>query len=554
MRRASTILALAAAVLSIPAFAWVADSAKSAREDDGSRQVPVAVGPQGSECDFNRISLSPDGRAVIAWNDRKPNAVYPAGNASASSIAYLTADGTKQVFRFPGEVSALNWRSSGHYVEMLLEGRNYGLFEPGAQELRAWPLHPAWASTNVESARFDALREGIDNDGLVEGLARRQGPYSPYAGALVLAAEDEFFAPGQLMRRPVAGGRDASLFDLASPLALAQGGMPSTRAGLPVRPLFDLATGKIVGEQHLGAVRRASDGDWQSDFRGGLVEDAVAAGTTTAFLIASAGGEHAVRFETASGPPSQYSICGTAGGTIASSITAFDAGGMQSAALFHRQVPGSRKLAVQFHGGPFSSVEDGYPSRTIRKLVGASYDVLQLDGIGARANAPIGGRPDVTAQSLGQLNAEVAAWIARRDYDEIVIVGESFGAIAASDLAIRLDGTSANPVTLALLAPLTILHADRAMDGRKPHPASLQLRSEAKAFGMKEDRIHFGNWLEDLITRACRLDRVVVVIGEADRRTPADNQAPCIRDAATIVPQATHSTLFDKDEAWQWLN
>ena len=71
---------------------------------------------------------------------------------------------------------------------------------------------------------------------------------------------------------------------------------------------------------------------------------------------------------------------------------------------------------------------------------------------------------------------------------------------------------------------------------------------------MKEDRIHFGNWLEDLIMRACRLDRVVVVIGEADRRTPADNQAPCIRDAATIVPQATHSTLFDKDEAWQWLN
>ncbi|MCA0903893.1 alpha/beta fold hydrolase [Qipengyuania aquimaris] len=554
MPRVSTILPLAMAVLSIPALAWVAESAKPARADDGSRQVPVSVGLDAAECDFNRISLSPDGSAVIAWDDRKPNAVYPAGNAANSSIAYLEADGTKQFFRFPGEISALNWRSSGKYVEMLLEGRNYGLFEPAKSELRAWPLHPAWASTNVESARFDALREGIDKDGLVEDLARLEGPYSRFAGALVLAARDELFTPGQLMRRPVGDGSNASLFDLASPLAVAQGGMPSAREGLPVRPLFNLATGKIVGEQHLGAVRRAPDDVWRSDFTGGLVEDGVAVGGSAAFLIASASGGHFVRFEHESKPPVQYALCGSGTGNISSSITGFAMGGMQSAALFHRQAAGSRKLAVQFHGGPFSSVEDGYPSRTIRKLVGAGYDVLQMDGIGARTNAPIGDRPDVTAQSLGKLNAEVAAWVARQDYDDIVVVGESYGALAASDLAIRFNESGQDPVRLALLAPLTILHADRAMNGRKPHPASLQLRSEAKAFGVGQDRVRLGDWLEDLMMRACSLGEVVVVIGEADRRTPPDNQAPCIRKKAKIVPDANHVSLFDKDEAWQWLN
>lgn len=520
----------------------------------GLRSHTIISSKISYSCDFNRIVVAPGGEKAAVWKDLKPGAIYPGGFARSSEIGSVRLGQPGRFFKLIGEASAVNWRRSGHRLEALMNGRHYALIDPQAKTLHSWTLDPSWSRTNVKNQRWNGLRDAIDNQTFLAELAKPNGPFHHFAGGAVLADGPKLFPANRLKDYPLPSGQAVDYFDLGSILALADPQHRLSEDGFPLRPLFDAASGKILGTQSLGRAR--IDNGWSEiGTEHGVILDAVhnkgrlwsltAMPNGARFLVVQ-GGAEAKRVE---------HICGSAASLYGSKTIAFETGPASVGGIWHRQDgEAGRTLAIRFPGGPFTSIEDVFPSPTTRRLTKNGVDILEVGGIGASDGISLPDGPEVTPALLRKLSDEIIRWLDQTDYARVVIIGESFGALGAMDLAGKLAHREASRISkLVLMAPLATLSAERAMNGRPVRTGSLQALAEEAAFGSTEERTQLARWSLDRANRVCALDSLAILVGEKDRRTPVSMLPACLADRATVVGGATHASLFYDERAWGWL-
>lgn len=535
--------------------------------DGGSppETVRVKETSQPQECAFNRLSVGPDGKTVVAWLDRDSNALRSGARFDRSQVSIVSERDGARFFALEGNASAVNWRSEGDQIEFLLDRDQYALFAPSTSRLRVWPIASYWQRVDVKNQRWDGLREVIEDAEITSQIASYDGPFSRFAGSVVVSDENRYWSPEELVNASEFGSRAFSIFDLGSPLRLSFMDSRDTVAvgdHFSPRPVFESSTGEIVGSQSLSQVRLFDSKQEINVQSKGVVKDAVLLGdgNNLALLVANAAGAHFIVFDSPDHSKTSVHLCGTESEPISSAAIGF---GRDDAGLLHSEPSrsGERTLAVRFPGGPFGAIEDGFPTTTTTRLINVGYDVLEIEGVGGRDRGSDQAGPRVTPDRINRSSAVMRKFILKRGYRKVIIIGESFGAFGAIDLALNLANDSEDDahsqgdlrVSLVLLAPLTRLAEDRSMSGRRLLPGSLQEKAELLAFGPTSDRRALSNWYAEVVEQACSQLHLRVVIGSADRRTPMRDQSSCIRDKANVVYGRGHADLFDDPDAWTWL-
>ncbi|MBD2840972.1 alpha/beta fold hydrolase [Erythrobacter rubeus] len=543
-------------------FACLSLAACTPTEHEQAAPINLSIEPDtiANRCSFNRIAAHPEGSIYAVWLDRKPTVLRPGGLTTSSTIGVIGDGVPPRFLSLEGEVSALNWRREGDLLEMLLNGRHYGLLDVRTGRLRVWPLAEEWTRANVKSHAWGALRRAIDDPSLAKALRADSDPASRFSSTMVLAERSTYW-PSRSLVEVAVDQNGPTLFDMGYPEALSAGQDELEEYPL-ARPVFAPATGGRVGSQDMLSAS-AEDRSFNIEELAGVVKDAVFSDGTLSVLVAGPSGIHTIARRAAPKEASMrkaFEICGE---DLAQSTTAplmFRIGVRSVAALWHSSSGGrnASQLAIRFPGGPFGSLSDGFPSKTTQMVIAAGYDVLEVDGIGARRpdialKAEKQARARVTADHLSRLTSTIVDWIDESGYSEIIVIGESFGSMAAVDLAATLSERQGNP-QLVLLAPLTRLSVERSMGGHPLIKDSLQERAERLAFGTSEHRQDLVDWLEKRVALACKIPNLVVFIGSQDRRVPAERQAECIKSRQTVIERRGHADLFDDPQTWSWIN
>lgn len=524
--------------------------------DDPNRPgtaIDLVAERQTQDCAFNRMVQHPNAGLRAVWQDRKPMVLRPSSFADRSVIGVIGEDRQPRFFAVAGEVSAVNWRREGQMLEMLINGRHYGLLETDTGALRVWPLEPAWAKANVKNLVWGGLRAAIDSPSVASALAGDLSPYAPFASSLILAQAETYRSADALIEPEQA--EDGALFNLGYPAALSAD--PGKAFAYPLqRPLFDPDSGREIGSISAASVT-IGDTEYPGERHGGLVQDAVSVAGEVALLIVQASGAHTIvgrPGDSARKAEDVIAICGHDAPATRTAHLSLVTGRGPVQALWHRTAQsGSReRLAIRFAGGPFGSVTDGFPSRTVTALTQAGYDVLEVDGAGSRRpDLAAATGPQVTAEAISELTEKLEQWVAASPYTDIAVVGESFGTLAASDLAVSLAQQQVR-AKLIIIAPLTRLDPDRSMGGKPFVAGSLQMRAETHAFGDRLQRRRLADWLQDRISRACDLAEFRVFVGANDQRVPASQQASCVQARQTVIEGRGHSDVSGDSRVWEW--
>lgn len=498
-------------------------------------------------CDFSRITIRPGGEEFLFWLDRRPLFRAYAGYYPASTIAWMQRTGPAAVATLKGEVSALNWLEDGSAAEFLLNGREHTLLSPEDSRISSRPASPAWRLIGIKNLRWGGLSATMADRLLTDGMPQNLREIGRRRG-FVLAAEQREYHPNASEAGPPPPST-LERFYPESAYAAAKQSPATAVSALPRRPVFDARTGRVAGWQDVRTAYDRSGNQLPQSHRvpGAFIRDVVALGERWAILSARPDGSHWVSVADAEESWSRQ-ICGPLSGEFRGELVTIAARGIEYPAFLHKRGQPDH-LVIRFHGGPYSSILDSYPSDAARRVGGTGHAILEVSSLGSRHEAGAL-TPRVDPRKLRAFSDALAEWVGQAGYSSVTVLGESFGAVGAIDYALA-DRERVRQ--LVLMVPLTIMDPERNLAGRPVTKGSFQWSAEAVIIGEEAGRRRFARWLEESVAEACNSLPMIVIVGAEDVTTPPQRQAKCAQEHMIVIPSANHATVHDADEAWRWL-
>jgi pimeloyl-ACP methyl ester carboxylesterase len=518
----------------------------------------ATIGPR--QCDFNEIRVSPDGRHIAVWKDEHLAQTRSFQTSKQSQILLIGQKRTVQALSVNGDISALHWTAVSNEMEMLVDGVRRITIDAGGRQTSSLYTAPEWRYVNIKNNRWAGLSQALASRKLLQQSTHDTDSKRLFQTALVGQGTTLLYVTTDnytLARRP-AGPLPTHVtpFDIShASLAGSDDGTIDYegKEGPFRRVILDPGTGATIGSQFPNRLiwdvrNRPRSG--RATPQSGMFKDAEVVGDVAYALGADPTGEHWIERH-GSGSVERIALCKELSGQgwrTTSKVVELAHAENSVSALWHRNSNVRRHptLVVRFHGGPFASVMDNYPSPALRRLTLPELDVIEIDYAGSRMS----GRkvaPRITPATIKASNDELVRWARRRGYHDIVPLGESLGAMPALDLAARYTDIARR---LILLAPLSRIDVDRSVAGQLLSSSRLQSHVERAAFGDTRMRAKLALWLDRTVNLACRRSKIMSFTGSTDVVTPIHHMSPCLAKKTTVLPNVTHHGITHDDAVW----
>ncbi len=506
-------------------------------------------------CMFNSIMIGADGRILVSED---PHPAFVRSLALRTMSEFMILDETDRTnFLVDGDASAITWNAAADQIEMIVNGRTWLQFDPREGRTVAADERPQWRWVEVKAVRWDALKLLTRDAAIISAIEQPLPGRSRIFQTAYVGSRIAF-----RFMFPESGDRIWSLTGTSThPSAFMSswwdGLFPDHKIGAHLdteafgRPFFVPSDGRLAGtfSPDVALIGDSGATAIQPPHGAGLIKAVSTLGRLTVLLTAQPDGTHwvsRIRKEAVQ----TIRLCGpmrTRDDTQQSVVVRHFAD-EHFPALLHRARAerASKVLIVRFHGGPFASVLDQYPSPTAQALHGLGFDILEPDYPSSR-QADQDRTPVMSPTTITAYNDALISWASHAGYAAVIVVGESLGALPAADLALRYPGLVASPL---LIAPLTRLDEGRTLDGRAVTADHIQSRAEAKAFGAGNQRADLEIWVDRMFEGLCTRGDAVVYVGSADTIAGGERLRPCLRSHAIDLPGATHTSIVDNKPLW----
>jgi len=216
--------------------------------------------------------------------------------------------------------------------------------------------------------------------------------------------------------------------------------------------------------------------------------------------------------------------------------------------LIHDVDNTNKKLVVNFVGGPLGDPIHRFPSNGLNILYKLRKDTITVAapaslGSTHSNSVSLSGNP---RKSLKHSTNQIYHWIDNIGYDDVMVVGNSFGAIHAYALAQRLGKKLSK---LILIVPKTKFEIDKSLGGvalQNAHPK--QVAFESLVFGDKKNRKKLKKLYTKVFSHSCIKDNILVFYAEDDRLIDWKDRPLCLREDKNIIvlPNIGHNDInFD---------
>lgn len=483
-------------------------------------------------------------------------------------------------YRSQGPVTAVRWSAGSDTLEVALFRRSVWRLTPGTSKTPVFmsQLPSAWAKVDFKFQSHGPLVGALIRQDWVTQVTRvaRDRRYR-YLNAFIdqdltmFGADTERDYAAVRLDSPSTGPSAFGLGDVSAIDGdLHYSGadqLPSDDESVPyARPFVDLATGRQAGTYTPWEIS-TSLGIQVSD-PSGVFKSVSKSGENTVALIGDATGAHRLVAIAPDGERRAIPICTNS--SIPDGETAPERRfqpipfrNADGAILFHGLLATTdassdlgRSLVIRFHGGPLTSVFETFPDASAQRLSRMQIDTIDIDypgssGLGslaATALARMGG------DAIEDAAFRVMSWADTRSYERVYVIGESFGAPFAMQVAKAFPDRVNR---LILLAPFTRLSMELGLGGR-PLPGDPRLPQaafELRAFGPVAQRQALATWMRQTFDSSCPSVPTTIYLGGADKIPDREHLAvSCLKTAEIIeVPELTHSTLFTDEEMWDRL-
>ncbi|WP_286713889.1 S9 family peptidase [Sphingomonas sp. 67-41] len=532
MRREITCLLAAISGWSQPATGQVATGSQDARN---KLQLEFHQGKGSGICPYNRVTIDPAFRHVTLWRQEiKLSGAYnpnSPGFFATLDLARYDEERARSSYSADWQLEPIRYSETGNLIArvgpVLLE------IVPGKPDPVSVEYLPLpWVSVRLTAVKFGGAAPFKDRATLDRLEAIEAGKPLRVTATVADRVDFAFTAAGPTMihhpEGTSAGGLmmsvEAPVTDPARPQALIVRGdqLAAQFPGAPflghARPLFDLATGRIVGRYGIGTVERWNPNAARLEavpFAANarmFILDAVANGDKIAILAKTSSKIDVVRLD---GKGRQrFAICDNddylrhLGFTPPQAQVQMERrqvllgdphSGDPTFGYLYTPAKANGRLFVYFHGGPQGSLEDQLPM-PVERLAPQGYSVLAVEypsSIGAGfAHSDALARRGISV--LEQSVSRIAAWTRKHGYRDTFVIGYSFGAVPAAIAVADHPKTFGKAFFLAPL--ITWREANTTtVDLGLPQKVSVesQHRADLAIFGGRENLDRFNQALSE---------------------------------------------------------
>lgn len=214
---------------------------------------------------------------------------------------------------------------------------------------------------------------------------------------------------------------------------------------------------------------------------------------------------------------------------------------------------GGRDAVVYFHGGPGATMAWDFFPRAVRRSLRPGRDVIAVEYSGS-----LGGGPELLRGSrqrgMEAVNEDIdtlARWLQGQSYENVSVVGESFGGVPALSAVVRHRQLFSQAFFIAPVLDMDDSR-DRIGTGINPRPTLIEYQdaSEFAHFGGREGRARFSASLHAMLTSGRLSPRDRFYFGEVDRASRPSQLPVEVSSVRYVSPRASHQGVLSDDVVW----
>ncbi len=531
-----------------------------------------------NSCNFNTVEISPNGEQSIVWYDPPASLNRSRVTLSKNEIIFVSSEGHVQTKRSSAPITNLQWLDNTDHIAVFTNpGWSY-LIDAGDQSATAFGERTAALSSlhlrtqsyftektladirNLPAPSFAELeRRTAKNPVFVAG----NGIFWIGGDGLQTSIFDGANAtqiPPDQVRYNLAALRFAGIDGSEGPFALVGYGVDDVIDDtIFSKPIFNLKTGRQVGRVSPLAIswriqKSRSSQTIRSDGSSFFLS-ASSNGSTLAILESDRSGNRKVRFVDGQGGEKRLVACATneravdVGDSFSRQFEVnlvSDHPGHRLGTMSVKGKPHNETLVVHFGGGPLEDPIDDLWSPVTEILGSTKADQIFVSYPGSlgvdyeSSMAFLNFRSELFHESI----VDLANWIKKdRKYTKIHIVGSSFGAMPAYELAKTLSNEI---VKVHLIVPLMYFRQTGIVLGQANASSGLtQQIYEQSLFGDMSNRIAISEHYQTIFGSPCFRGDVTLYFAQDDNNID-ENQIPvCLDGAARYVYEgASHSSIL----------